>query len=129
MPNDLTGKDMTMKTHTTIICLTILIPSIANAYVSPEILEIANQEKNATIKAETQYLQEKGIKESLIDKAVELDNQDILLEDEIAIKWFYLKKYGNKDCFETMPFEYSAKTNGPSSPGRVPHPLRATCLS
>ena len=89
-----------------------MLPSVANAYVSPEIQAEANRQIHESIDREQAHLAEKGIKESLIDKAVEIDNTDILLEDEVAIKWFHLKKYGNKDCFESMPFELTKKYFG-----------------
>ena len=83
----------------------MLIPINAFAGIPKEIIDEINAERRATIKAEKAYLEEKGIKESLIDKAIEIDKIEILMGDEIAEKWFHIKVHGNKDCFESMPFE------------------------
>ena len=98
------------------LLLTALIISgfQANAFayelsLSQERIDEANAERHARLDADQRHLDEKGIKESLIDKAYELDKIEILMGDEIAEKWFFIKKYGNKDCFETMPFELQKK--------------------
>ncbi len=94
-----------MKLFTFLILLIAVAPIDAHAQWRQEVVDRTNKYRVDTIKEEMAYLKENNMDEDQIDKAVREDDITLLKGDYIAEKWFYYKKYGNRDCFKTTPVE------------------------